>query len=166
MARCSSPPYATPTARVDAQAEQERLQRQLNHSRRVESLGQLAGGIAHDFNNLLAVILNYTAFVTEEVDRAIKGPDGDSWRAVSGDLRQIHFAAERAAGLTHQLLAFARREITHPRELCLNEVVEGIEQMLQRTLGEHIELITSLEPDLWSMVEIAVRSNRSWSILQ
>ena len=140
------------TARVDAQAEHERLQRLLNQSRRLESLGQLAGGIAHDFNNLLAVILNYTTFVGEEVERAIRGPEGDAWRAVSVDLGQIRFAAERAAGLTHQLLAFARREITHPRQLCLNEVVEGIQQMLQRTLGEHIELVTSLGPDLWSVV--------------
>jgi PAS domain S-box-containing protein len=140
------------TARVDAQAEHERLQRQLNQSRRLESLGQLAGGIAHDFNNLLAVILNYTTFISEEVDRAMKGPDGNTWRPVSADLGQVRLAAERAAGLTHQLLAFARREITHPRQLCLNEVVEGIQQMLQRTLGEHIELVTSLSPDLWSVV--------------
>ena len=140
------------TARVDAQTEHERLQRQLNQSRRLESLGQLAGGIAHDFNNLLAVILNYTTFIGEEVERATKRPDGNIWRAVSVDLGQVRLAAERAAGLTHQLLAFARREITHPRELCLNDVVEGIHQMLQRTLGAHIELVTSLAPDLWSVV--------------
>jgi PAS domain S-box-containing protein len=140
------------TERVDAQAERERLQRQLQQSRRLESLGQLAGGVAHDFNNLLSVILNYTTFVSEEVERAIKGPDGDTWRAVSVDLNQVRFAAERAAGLTHQLLAFARREITHPRNLCLNDIVRGIDTMLQRTLGSHIELVTSLSPDLWSIL--------------
>ena len=140
------------TARVDAQAEHQRLQRQLNQSRRLESLGQLAGGIAHDFNNLLAVILNYTTFIGEEVERAAKRPDGNAWRDVSVDLGQVRLAAERAAGLTHQLLAFARRDVTHPRELCLNDVVEGIEQMLRRTLGAHIELVTSLAPDLWSVV--------------
>jgi PAS domain S-box-containing protein len=140
------------TERVDAQAERERLQRQLNQTRRLESLGQLAGGVAHDFNNLLSVIINYTTFVSEEVERAIKGPDGATWRAVSVDLNQVRFAAERAAGLTHQLLAFARREITHPRDLCLNDIVAGIETLLQRTLGSHIELVTSLSPDLWSIL--------------
>jgi PAS domain S-box-containing protein len=140
------------TARVDAQTDHERLQRQLNQSRRLESLGQLAGGIAHDFNNLLAVILNYTTFINEEVERAVKGPNGESWRAVSVDLGQVRAAAERAASLTKQLLAFARRDITHPRELCLNDVVKDIDQMLQRTLGEHIELVTSLSPDLWSVI--------------
>ena len=140
------------TERVDAHAERERLQRQLNQSRRLESLGQLAGGVAHDFNNLLAVILNYTTFVSEGVERAVKGPDGDSWRPMSVDLDQIRMAAERAAALTHQLLAFARRELTHPRELSLDDIIQDIEHMLRRSLGAHIDLVTSLSPDLWSVV--------------
>ncbi|MEV0562388.1 PAS domain S-box protein [Dactylosporangium sp. NPDC050588] len=130
--------------KLKAQAERERLERQLHQAQRLESLGQLAGGVAHDFNNLLGVILNYLAFVeevleTDEPDRAAR----DSARA---DVTQIRRAAERAAGLTHQLLAFARREVARPRVIDLNHIVEDVRQLLQRTLGEHITLMTSLSP--------------------
>ena len=92
---------------LKTQAERDRLERQLRQSQRLESLGQLAGGVAHDFNNLLAVISNYAAFVAEEI--ASKVPQ-DGWQAMRDDIQQIQQAAERAAGLTHQLLAFARCE--------------------------------------------------------
>ena len=113
------------------------MESQLRQSQRLESLGQLAGGVAHDFNNLLGAILNYSAFVAEEVAPEAGQP---RWQAVLDDIRQIQQAARRAADLTHQLLAFARREVIQPRVLDLNEAVAGVEQLLQRTLGEHVEL--------------------------
>ncbi len=131
--------------RLKSQAERDRLERQLHQSQRLESLGQLAGGVAHDFNNLLAVISNYAAFVGDEI--ASREPQ-DSWQAVRDDVQQIEQAAERAAGLTHQLLAFARREVIQPRALNLNDVVISVEQLLVRTLGEHVELDTDLGDEL------------------
>ncbi len=131
--------------RLRTQAERDRLERKLHQAQRLESLGQLAGGVAHDFNNLLGVISNYSTFVGEEVAKEM--PD-ERWQAVSDDIEQIQQAAARAAGLTHQLLAFARQEVIQPRVLNLNDVVESVEQLLVRTLGEHIELITDLAQDL------------------
>ncbi len=131
--------------------ERQRLQRQLDQVQRLESLGQLAGGVAHDFNNLLGVILNYAAFVGEELDYAA-GEEPGRWTAVRGDVEQIEQAARRATGLTHQLLAFARREVIHPEVINLNESVEDTEQLLQRSLGEHIELSYALQDNLWSVL--------------
>jgi PAS domain S-box-containing protein len=131
--------------RLRARAERERLEGQMHQSQRLESLGQLAGGVAHDFNNLLGAILNYSAFVAEEVATEAGQP---RWQAVLDDVRQIQEAARRAADLTHQLLAFARREVIQPRVLNLNEVVSRVEQLLQRTLGEHVELVITLGADL------------------
>ena len=131
--------------RLKTQAERDRLERQLQQSQRLESLGQLAGGVAHDFNNLLAVISNYAAFVRDEIAR--KAPH-DEWQSVRADIKQIELAAERAAGLTHQLLAFARRDVVQPRALNLNQVIERVEQLLVRTLGEHVELSTDLAAGL------------------
>jgi CheY-like chemotaxis protein len=112
----------------------------------LESLGQLAGGVAHDFNNLLAVIANYAAFIEEELATAAAEPDGRRWSPVLDDVRQVRMAADRATSLTHQLLAFGRREVVQPRVLDLGEVVRGVEQILRRTLGEHIELQVSVAP--------------------
>ena len=131
---------------LQAEAERERLQNQLHQAQRLESLGQLAGGIAHDFNNLLAVIINYAAFVAEDLDTATSSEDGRE--AMRDDIKQISLAAERAAHLTHQLLAFARREVIQPEVVDVNDVVTDIEQLLRRTLGEHVELNSSLAPDL------------------
>src|ERR1700683_2782477 len=142
------------TERLEAQAERERLrtqaerarmERQLLQSQRLESLGQLAGGVAHDFNNLLGVITNYAAFVAEEIKRLPGHQPGDS---VLSDVEQIQFAADRATRLTHQLLAFARREMVQPRVLNLNAVVASVTKLLRRTLGEHVALVAELEPDL------------------
>jgi CheY-like chemotaxis protein len=122
----------------------------MQQSQRLESLGQLAGGVAQDFNNLLAVITNYTAFVAEEVHHAVSLDPG-RWTPVASDLEQVLRAAKRAAELTHQLLAFGRREVVRPRVIALNEVIEQITPMLRRTLGEHIELVTDLAEGLWSV---------------
>jgi PAS domain S-box-containing protein len=131
--------------RLRGQAERDKLEGQLQQAQRLESVGQLAGGVAHDFNNLLAVISNYAAFVGDEV--AKDGSQVD-WRSVREDVRQIQLAAGRAAELTHQLLAFARRDVVRLRPLDLNEVITRVEQLLIRTLDEHLVLKTDLAPQL------------------
>ena len=125
--------------RLKTEAERDRLERQSQQSQRLESLGQLAGGVAHDFNNLLGVISSYAAFVAEEAERLTPEQSADTIRA---DIEQIQLAAGRAAGLTHRLLAFARREVAQPRVLDLNDVLVSALDLLRRTLGEHVELIT------------------------
>ena len=137
--------------RLRAEADRRALESQLHQSQRLESLGQLAGGVAHDFNNLLGVILNYASFVSQEVD-AHTARDGDEWDSVRSDLAEIQKAAERAVKLTHQLLAFGRREVVQPVALSVNEVIRDIERLLRRTLGEHIELIAYLTDDLWAVM--------------
>ncbi len=131
--------------RLKTQTERDRLERQLQQSQRLESLGQLAGGVAHDFNNLLGVISSYAAFVAEEVEKL---EPADDWQTVRTDIEQVQRATARAAELTHQLLSFARRELVQPRVLCVNEVVARVKQLLLRTLGEHVDLITTLAGDL------------------
>jgi PAS domain S-box-containing protein len=139
-------------ARLKSEAERERLQNQLHQAQRLESLGQLAGGIAHDFNNLLAVIINYAAFIANDLDAAA-GIDGDDrWRGTRNDVEQIRLAGERAAHLTHQLLSFARRDVVQPEVVDVNDVVGDIEQLLRRTLGEQVELHSSLAADLPSVL--------------
>ena len=143
---------ADATRREDRETleRKERLQAQ---AQRLESLGQLAGGVAHDFNNLLAVILNYVTFVSEEVAAAAADLDpARHLEAASADLAQIKKAAERAAGLTHQLLVFARRDVIRPQVLDLDTVITSVEEMLRRTLGEHVELVISLAGDLWPVL--------------
>ncbi|MET1072808.1 MAG: ATP-binding protein, partial [Umezawaea sp.] len=134
----------------ETQQRKEQLQAQ---AQRLESLGQLAGGVAHDFNNLLAVILNYVTFVAEDVAAAAtsENPTGHL-EAAGADLQQVKKAAERAARLTHQLLVFARRDVIRPQVLDLDEVIVTVEEMLRRTIGEHVELVTSLAGDLWPVL--------------
>jgi PAS domain S-box-containing protein len=120
------------TERIELAAERQRqaLEAQREQSHRLESLGQLAGGVAHDFNNLLGVILNYNALLT----RRAADP------STLADLGEIRAAAERGAALTRQLLTFARRDVANPQPTDVNGVVLGVARMLERTLGEHIEL--------------------------
>ena len=117
--------------------ERLELEAQLRQAQRLEAVGKLAGGIAHDFNNLLTVISGYTETIRERGDR------GSEF-----ELSQVAAAAERAAILTRQLLAFSRRQVLQPRVLRLNEIVEGIAPMLSTLIGEDLELSTSLDPDL------------------
>jgi signal transduction histidine kinase/ActR/RegA family two-component response regulator len=127
------------------------LENQLQQAQRLESLGQLAGGVAHDFNNLLAVILNYTAFVSEELQAAVdRGEHG--WSQVNDDVVQIQRAAERAIALTHQLLTFGRREVVQPKLLNLNAVVRDLEALLRRAIGAHVLLTVNLQPGLWTVL--------------
>jgi len=148
-----SPELATRTELFESEAERERLQNQLHQSQRLESLGQLAGGIAHDFNNLLAVIINYAAFVANNLDlAAADAQDEERWRSMREDVEQIRLAGERAAHLTHQLLAFARRDVVQSEIVDVNKVVNDVEQLLLRTLGEHVQLVSSLAADLWPVL--------------
>jgi PAS domain S-box-containing protein len=134
--------------RLEAEVDRELLEAQLHQSQRLESLGQLAGGVAHDFNNLLGVILNYAAFVGEELTRATATPAGSQWEEPLNDVKQIQLAAGRGALLTRQLLSFARREVVQARALDLNIAIRRMEHILRRTIGEQIELVISLAANL------------------
>jgi PAS domain S-box-containing protein len=133
------------TERRRAEAEQARLRVEAQEQRhqRLESLGQLAGGIAHDFNNMLGVIVNYANFVIEEAESPT--PDAAS---ITADARQVIKAGQRGTDLTHQLLAFARREVVRPEVLDLNAVLGDVEVLLRRSIGEHIKLMVRPGPGL------------------
>jgi two-component system cell cycle sensor histidine kinase/response regulator CckA len=119
-------------------SERRRLEEQVRLAQRMESVGRLAGGVAHDFNNLLTVILSLVTFLES---RATSARDLE-------DLEQIESAGLRAAELTQQLLAFARRQIVEPKVLDLNELVTSLDRMLRRVIGEDIELATITVPNL------------------
>ncbi|MEE4243517.1 MAG: PAS domain S-box protein [Desulfopila sp.] len=120
------------TNRKRAEAERERLQEQLTQAQKMESVGRLAGGVAHDFNNMLSVILGRT-------EMALVGMEsGDPLYAT---LQEISKAAGRSALLTRQLLAFARKQTVAPRVLDLNTTVAGMLAMLERLIGEDIDLV-------------------------
>ena len=114
---------------------QRRTEEQLRMAQKMEVVGRLAGGVAHDFNNLLSVIMHYADFALDGVRQ------NDPLRK---DILEIQKAAERAASLTRQLLAFSRKQMIQPRTLDLNGVVSGMEGMLSRLIGEDIELVFAL----------------------
>jgi PAS domain S-box-containing protein len=128
-------------------AERERLERRLQQSQRLESLGQLVGGVAHDFNNLLNVIQGYTDFIAEEIGRRAQADP--ELAPVLEDIGHVQVAAQQAGRLTRQLLTFARHEVRRPEVIELNEVVRRAGELLGRTLGEHIDLAIDAEPALW-----------------
>jgi PAS domain S-box-containing protein len=132
-------------ARLEFLADRTQLERQVSEAQRLESLGQLAGGMAHDFNNLLAVISSYASFVHQEV--ASEAPT-DKWRKVSQDLAELENAADRAAALTRQLLAYSRTQHAEPQVLDLNEVIRGLADLLGRTMGARIELVLDPDPEV------------------
>ncbi len=118
---------------------QKELEAQLQQAQKMESVGVLAGGVAHDFNNMLSVILGHTFL-------AISDPDPAQLQL---SLDEIRKAAERSADLTRQLLAFARKQTIVPRVLDLNQTVAGMLKMLQRLVGEGINIHWQPERDLW-----------------
>ncbi|NUB22803.1 response regulator, partial [Azospirillum formosense] len=131
------------SARLRAEAERERAEEALRHSQKMDALGQLTGGIAHDFNNLLTAISGNLDLLLSRLDTAERA-----------DLRDYathaKVGATRAAGLTQRLLAFARRQPLRPdaTEPCV--LVQGMEDLLRRTVGEQVSIATDCPPDVWA----------------
>ena len=119
--------------------ERRKLEKQLRQSQKMEAVGRLAGGVAHDFNNVLTAILGYAELLSVEV--------GDRPSALES-VAEIRSAGERAASLTHQLLAFSRQQMLEPKVLDVNVLVSNIERMLRRLIGEDIALATVLDSNL------------------
>jgi PAS domain S-box-containing protein len=135
--------------------ERQRVQTLLDRSQRLASIGELAGGIAHDFNNILCLIAPYAEMVAEAVATdavAAHVADDDYWEVVRSDISQILLAVDRGAELAFRLLAFAGREVFQPRALNVKSVIDEVAALLERSLGEHVELIISVEPDTWSIL--------------
>ena len=122
--------------------ERVALEARLARAERLETVGQLAGGIAHDFNNLLAVIANYAGFLRDTVAPGSRA---------SGDVEQILAASRAANELTRRLLLFSRRRAGNPEIIDLTAVIADTEQLLERSLGEQVDLRTDVEPGLWSL---------------
>jgi len=120
-------------------ARGRQVEEEVRQAQKMEAVGMLAGGVAHDFNNLLTIITGYSHLILNTL-----GPQDPSHHAAA----QILKAGERAAALTKQLLAFSRRQVPQPRVLDLNDLVTGLSGMLQRLIGEDIDLRVSLGADL------------------
>jgi len=114
--------------------ERKHLEEELQRAQRIEAVGRLAGGIAHDFNNALTIIIGHAQFTLADLNLG----------SVRKSLESIKKAAEHAASLTRQLLAFSRKQVLQPQVLDLNEVISGMRDLLSRTIGDNIELITTL----------------------
>jgi len=119
--------------------ERKQLEEQLLQSQKLEAVGQLAGGVAHDFNNIMGVILGYAELAQSRVPR--ESP-------VATQLGHVRAAAERAASLTRQLLAFSRKQFLQPEELNLNDVVVDLSELLRRLVGENINITLQTSDDL------------------
>jgi len=124
------------------EAEKEGLQKELLQTQKIESIGRLAGGVAHDFNNILSVIIGYAELSLAKMQK------DDILR---NNILRINESAKKAANLTRQLLAFSRKQIIRPKPLDLNEIVDAVEKMLQRLIGEDIEIIVCKGNGLWNI---------------
>jgi PAS domain S-box-containing protein len=127
------------TERKRAEEERRRSEEQLRQAQKMESIGRLAGGVAHDFNNIITGISGYTQFVLDSLKQGT--PEYE-------DLTQVKGLAERAAGLTRQLLTFSRRQPLRPVVLDVNETIENLSKMLRRLIGEDVELEFIAAPGL------------------
>ncbi len=130
------------TERQRAQQEKEKLAAQLQQSQKMEAIGQLAGGIAHDFNNILTAIFGHLELVDNDLAAKVAADD-----ALRQGVQQALRAAERAAGLTRQLLAFSRRQVSQPTVLQLNRILAEMDKLLKRLLTENIAVCFHLAPD-------------------
>jgi len=122
--------------------ERVALEERLRQSQKMEAVGRLAGGVAHDFNNLLTVILGYSQIVAEGVPAGSRLAEGTA---------QIKSAADRASGITRQLLAFSRKTVLSPRVINLNDIMLNLDSLLRRLIGEDIEVLTVPAKDLGSV---------------
>ncbi|MEO8681170.1 MAG: ATP-binding protein [Vicinamibacterales bacterium] len=120
-------------------SERDRLETELRQAQKMEAVGRLATGIAHDFNNLITVLLGYSDELIENV------PQDSEWQRPAQEIRR---AAERASGLTQQLLSFSRRQTAVPRTVELNQMVSNMEDLMRRLIGPEIKLDVTLAPDL------------------
>ncbi|MGE0865058.1 MAG: ATP-binding protein [Vicinamibacterales bacterium] len=127
--------------RQAAESARSELEEQLRHAQKMEAIGRLSGGIAHDFNNLLTAIRGYSELLLTSL----------AGSPLRSDVEEIFNAAERAATLTGQLLAFSRRQILSPEIIVLNQRVMEMSRMLNRLIGEHIAIDLHLATDLWSV---------------
>ncbi len=132
------------TRRKETEEALHRSQEQFRQAQKMEAVGRLAGGVAHDFNNLLTAIRGYADLLLMQID------DGFPLRR---EVEEIQRAADRAADLTHQLLAFSRKQVLQPKVLDLNAVMSNMDKMLRRLIGEDVDLITVLRPGL-GMVKV------------
>jgi two-component system, cell cycle sensor histidine kinase and response regulator CckA len=137
------PAVARELNEAESRRQRRVLEEQLRQSQKMDAIGRLAGGVAHDFNNLLTAIIGYC-----QISQLHPAVD-DRLRL---DLNEIMQAAQRASSLTRQLLAFSRRQELEPKVMNPNFIVEGMERLLQRVIGEDIELMTDLEPALGTIV--------------
>jgi PAS domain S-box-containing protein len=135
------------SAMRDAQTALKETESRLFQAQRLESLGRLAGGIAHDFNNLLTIIMGYASVLTMNA----KDP------RERDDIAEISKAAERAANLTKQLLAFGRKQVLSRGVIDVNEVVRGADRMLRTLIGERVDLVTKLSEDPQTVVADAAQ---------
>ena len=135
--------YVGALALVSDITDRKTLEEQFRQAQKMEAVGRLAGGVAHDFNNLLMVISGYSGQLIKELD--VRDP-------MRGQVIEINKAGQRAAELTQQLLAFSRKQTTQPKILDLNRVVRDVEKMLRRLIGEDIELVTVLNPELGTVM--------------
>jgi PAS domain S-box-containing protein len=124
---------------AEALAALQQRDEQLRQAQKIEAIGRLAGGVAHDFNNVLTAIMGYADLLLDEF-----GSD-DPRRQ---DIAEIKKAAERAAGLTRQLLAFSRKQVLQPVELDVNSIIGGIDRLLRRLLGDEVEVEFDAAPEL------------------
>ncbi len=122
------------------QTNRERLEEQLRMAQKMESVGRLAGGVAHDFNNMLGVIIGHAELAEDQINAN---------HPLFDDLQEIKKAAQRSAGLTRQLLAFARKQTVMPKVLNLNQTLERMLTMLRRLIGEGIKLVWLPGPEVW-----------------
>lgn len=130
------------TERKKAEAARQQLEDQLHQAQRMESIGQLAGGVAHDFNNILTVIQMYSDLI-----QARMSPENP----LRAKVQQIRLASQRASALTGQLLAFSRKQMLAPTVVDINTLFRQLRTMLDRLIGEDILIVTSLQPDIWSV---------------
>jgi nitrogen-specific signal transduction histidine kinase len=124
---------------IEDVSERRQLEERLRESEKLEAIGRLAGGVAHDFNNLLTAIIGYAQLLADSLDH--DDPKAD-------DVEEIIKAAERSASLTGQLLAFSRKQVLVPAILDINGLVRETTVLLRRVIGEHIDLVTTLAPEL------------------
>src|SRR5713101_839720 len=118
------------------------IEAQLRQAQKMEAVGRLAGGVAHDFNNVLTAIFGYADLLLDTFDPA------DPRKR---DVEEIKRAANRAAALTRQLLAFSRKQVMQPRRVNLNEIIQNLETLLLKLIGQEIVLVIDPEPSLWAV---------------